>query len=72
MVSLLGIAVFGSAFAVALWAMIVTIAPRLDQIRAVLGLGETIPALPALPPRSTVRGAPVRVAALPAHLRAAA
>ncbi len=54
MVAVLATLLFTAAFAVSLWAMFVTIAPRLDYMRALM-LGDTVPAL------TPVRAARVRV-----------
>ena len=71
MVAVLATLLFTAAFAASLWAMFVTIAPRIDYMRALM-LGETVPALtPAQAVRSRVtpRAAPRRVSV---PLRAAA
>ncbi|HEY0622149.1 hypothetical protein [Sphingomonas sp.] len=72
MAALLVALLFTTAIAVSVWSMWVTIAPRLDYMRALLA-GDTVPALaPAAAPRirtlrlaavSTMGTAPLRAAA---------
>ncbi|MCR5872314.1 hypothetical protein LRS12_17320 [Sphingomonas sp. J344] len=71
MVAVLAALLFTTAFAVSIWAMFVTIAPRLDYMRALM-LGKTVPApapVNAARVRVMPRAAPRRV---PTPLRAAA
>lgn len=71
MVAVLATLLFTAALAASLWAMFVTIAPRLDYMRALLR-GDSMPALaPVQAPRvrATLRAAP-RPISVP--LRAAA
>lgn len=71
MVAVFAALLFTTAFAVSIWAMWITIAPRLDYMRALM-LGEAVPALAgvqATRARVTPRAAPRRVSA---PLRAAA
>lgn len=71
MVAVLATLLFTAAFAASLWAMFVTIAPRIDYMRALLR-GDAVPALaPVQAPRVRVtpRAAPRRISA---PLRAAA
>lgn len=73
MVALLVALLFTTAIAVSLWAMFVTIQPRLAYMRTLL-IGDTVPALaPAAAPRVRVSSRPVAVSALGTQpLRAAA
>lgn len=71
MVAVIATLLFTAAFAASLWAMFITIAPRIDYMRALM-LGEPVPALtpvPAARVRVSPRAAPRRVSA---SLRAAA
>ncbi len=71
MVAVLATLLFTAAFAASIWAMFVTIAPRLDYMRALLR-GDVMPALApvqATRARVTLRAAPRRISA---PLRAAA
>ncbi|MBA4761338.1 hypothetical protein [Sphingomonas sp.] len=71
MVAVLATLLFTTAFAVSIWAMFTTIAPRLDYMRALLR-GDAMPALaPVHAPRvrATLRAAPRQISA---PLRAAA
>lgn len=71
MVAVLATLLFTAAFAASIWAMFVTIAPRIDHMRALLR-GDAMPALaPVHAPRAriTPRAAPRRTSA---PLRAAA
>ena len=71
MVAVLATLLFTAAFAASLWAMFVTIAPRIDYMRALL-TGEVVPALAPVQParvRVTPRAALRRVSV---PLRAAA
>lgn len=72
MAALLVALLFTTAIAASIWSMWITIAPRLDYIRA-LATGETVPALaPAVAPRvRAIRPAGV-AAATATPLRAAA
>ena len=72
MAALLVALLFTVAIAVSVWSMWITIAPRLDYMRALL-TGETVPALaPAPAPRvRTLRPAPT-MSVSPAPFRAAA
>lgn len=73
MVALFVALLFTTAFAVSLWAMFVTIQPRLPYMRALLA-GDTVPALaPAVAPRVRISSRPMAVSAKGAQpLRAAA
>ena len=71
MVSLLGFAVFGSAFLLAIWTMVASVRPQMHRLAVLFGAAEAIPALPPAP-RPTVRGVPVRLHQAPGSLRAAA
>ena len=71
MVAVLATLLFTAALAASLWAMFVTIAPRLDYMRALLR-GDVVPALAPVQSaraRVTPRAAPRRISA---PLRAAA
>lgn len=71
MVAVLATLLFTAALAASLWAMFVTIAPRLDYMRALLR-GDAVPALaPVQAPRvrAKLRAAPRQISA---PLRAAA
>lgn len=71
MVAVLATLLFTTALAASLWAMFVTIAPRLDYMRALLR-GDGMPALAQVQAprvRATLRAAPRRISA---PLRAAA
>lgn len=71
MVTILATLLFTAAFAISIWAMFVTIAPRIDYMRALLR-GEAMPALApvqAARVRVTPRAAPRRASPV---LRAAA
>lgn len=71
MVAVIATLLFTAAFAASLWAMFVTIAPRIDYMRSLM-LGETVPALTpvqAARVRVTPRAVPRRVSM---SLRAAA
>ena len=76
MAALLVALLFTTAIAASIWSMWITIAPRLDYIRA-LATGETVPALaPALAPAVAPRVRAIRPAGVAAAtatpLRAAA
>ncbi len=63
MVAVLATLLFTAAFTASIWAMFVTIAPRIDYMRALLR-GEAVPALaPVQAPRMRVtpRAAPRRI-----------
>ncbi len=65
MVAVLATLLFTAAFAASLWAMFVTIAPRIDYMRALL-CGDVMPALApvqAARTRFTPRAAPRRTSA---------
>lgn len=73
MVALLVALLFTTTIAVSIWAMWITIQPRLAYMRALLA-GDTVPALaPAAAPRVRVSSRPVAVSTLRTQpLRAAA
>lgn len=72
MTALLVALLFTTAIAASIWSMWVTIAPRLDYIRA-LATGETVPALaPAAAPRVRAIRPATATAATAMPLRAAA
>lgn len=71
MVAVLAALLFTTAFAVSIWAMFITITPRIGYMRALV-LGEALPALAPIQAqrvRITPRAAPRRISA---PLRAAA
>lgn len=64
MVALLVALLFTTAFAASLWAMFVTIQPRLAYIRALL-IGKSVPALaPAAAPRVRISPRPATVSTM--------
>lgn len=72
MVSILAALLFSAAFAASIWAMFVTIAPRIDYMRALVK-GGTIPALtPAVAPRGRLATRTAAVSTMMSALRAAA
>jgi hypothetical protein len=73
MVAVLAALLFSAAFAASIWAMFVTIAPRIGYMRELLN-GTTVPALaPAVAPRVRNVTRPAAVSTLaPRPMRAAA
>lgn len=73
MAALLVALLFTTAIAVSLWAMFVTIQPRLAYMRALL-MGDTVqPLAPAAAPRVRISSRPVAMSTMgPQPLRAAA
>ncbi|ODP36138.1 hypothetical protein [Sphingomonas turrisvirgatae] len=72
MIALVAALLFTAAFAVSLWAMFVTIEPRLGYMRALLR-GDGVPDLaPAVAPRVRAMARPAAVSTLGRPQRAAA
>lgn len=62
---------FGTAFAVSVWALFVSIRPQLHRFAELVHPASTVPALPPRLSRVTIRAVPARMPLRPA-LRAAA
>lgn len=72
MTALLVALLFTTAIAISIWSMWITIAPRLDYIRALL-TGETVPALaPAVAPRARAIRSAAAAPVVAGQFRAAA